>query len=76
MHTRADEPALQFPDGENEENDTFDGGWFTGRVPLTSIRLPLGGFAGVDLAVIHEIKLLFDQTPSGSLFMSDIEFVR
>ena len=76
VHTRADEPALQFPDGENEENDTFDGGWFTGRVPLTSIRLPLGGFAGVDLAAIHEIKLLFDQTPSGSLFMSDIELIR
>ena len=76
VQTRVDEPALHFPVGYKEKNDTFDGGWFTGRVPLTSIRLPLGGFSGVDLAAIHEIRLLFDQIPSGSLFLSDIEFVR
>ncbi len=76
MPTRVDEPALRFPDGYEEVNDTFDGGLFTGRVPLTSIRLPLSDFAGVDLAAIQEIKLLFDQTPSGSLFMSDLEIVR
>ena len=76
VHTRVDEPALRFPDGNTEENDTFDGGWFTGRVPLTSIRLPLGDFSGVNLAEIRQIKLLFDQTPSGSLFISDLELVR
>ena len=76
VHTRVDEPALRFPDGENEENDTFDGGWFTGRVPLTSIRMPLSDFPGVNLAEISAINLLFDQTPSGSLFISDIELVR
>jgi hypothetical protein len=76
IHTRVDEPALRFPDGYNEVNDSFEGGLFTGRVPLTSIRLPLGGFTGVDLAAIHEIKLLFDQTPGGSIFISDIELLK
>ena len=76
VHTRADEPALRFPDGYEEENDTFEGGMFSGRVPLTSIRIQLRNFAGVDLSEIREIVLLFDQTMSGSLFMSDIEFVR
>jgi hypothetical protein len=76
MRTREDEPALRFPNGYEEDNDTFDGGMFTGRVPLTSIRMPLSGFTGINLSEISEIVLLFDQTTSGSLFMSDIEFVR
>jgi hypothetical protein len=76
VHTRADEPALRFPDGYEKEDDTFDGGWFTGRVPLTSIRIPLSNFSGVNLAELSEIILLFDQTPSGSLFISDLELVR
>ena len=76
IHTRADEPALQFPVGNHVENDTFEGGWFTGRVPLTSIRILFHNFSGVDMSEIHEISLLFDQTPSGSLFMSDLELLR
>lgn len=74
--TQADEPALRFPEGYEVENDTFDGGMFAGRVPLTSIRIPLSGFAGVNFSEIREIVILFDQTTSGSLFMSDIELVR
>ena len=76
VYTRATEPALHFPVGNQEKNDTFEGGWFTGRVPLTSIRMPLSDFTGVNLSEIREITLLFDQTPSGSLFISDIEIVR
>jgi dienelactone hydrolase len=76
VQTRAAEPALRYPDGNKEKNDTFDGGLFTGRVPLTSIRAPLGDFPKVNLAEIREIVLLFDQTPSGSLFISDLELVR
>jgi hypothetical protein len=76
VHTRIEEPALRYPDGYKEENDTFDGGWFTGRVPLTSLRMPLSGFAGINLAEIREMILLFNQTTSGTLFMSDIELVR
>lgn len=76
VRTRAGEPALQFPLGEIEENDTFKGGMFTGRVPLTSIRIPFNDFVGVNFAEIREINFLFDQTPSGSLFISDLELVR
>jgi hypothetical protein len=76
VRTRVDEPALRFPDGYEEENDTFEGGMFTGRVPLISIRILLPDFTGVDLSAVHEIALLFDQTASGSLFMSDLELVR
>ncbi len=43
---------------------------------MTSIRLQLDDFSGVDLSVIREIVLLFDQTPGGALFLSDLELVR
>jgi hypothetical protein len=76
VRTQTDEPALRFPEGNKEENDTFEGGWFTGRVPLTSLRVPLQDFKGVDLTNIQEISLVFDQNPSGSLFISDVELVR
>jgi len=76
VRTQTDEPALRFPEGNEEENDTFEGGWFTGRVPLTSIRVPLQEFKGVDLTNIREISLVFNLNPSGSLFFSDIELVR
>ncbi|MCL4857850.1 MAG: hypothetical protein KJZ93_00520, partial [Caldilineaceae bacterium] len=74
--TRPDEPALQFPAGVVEKSEFFEGGLFTGRVPLTTIRLPLSAFEGVDLATIVEIALVFDQAPSGSLFLGDVEVVR
>jgi hypothetical protein len=53
-----------------------EGGLFSGRVPLTTIRLPVKDFAGVNLSDIREIALVFDRTPSGSLFMGDVEVVR
>ncbi|MBP1693217.1 MAG: exported protein of unknown function [Chloroflexi bacterium] len=76
VHTQADEPALQFPVGNEVENDTFEGGWFTGRAPLTTIRMLLHDFTGIDLSAIREITLLLDQSPSGTLFISDLEVVR
>lgn len=74
--TRSDEPALRFPPGTMEENDSFEGGLFTGRVPLTSIRIPFASFAGIDLSQIGALILSFDQTASGALFISDLELVR
>ena len=74
--TRPGEPALAFPPGEMRELSATDPGFFTGRVPLTAIRLPLDSFAGVDLSDIAEIALLFDQTPSGALFLADLEWMR
>lgn len=73
--TRPNEPALIFPPGQAEEDSIFDE-LFTGRAPLTTIRLPLSAFDGVDLSQIAEIALLFDQTESGSLFMGDVEWIR
>ena len=74
--TRPAEPALQFPPGVLEDDPLFAGGHFTGRVPMTTIRLPLSASTGVNLADIREMALVFDQTPSGSLFVGDVEWVR
>ena len=76
VHTRPDEPALQFPIGEVETDQGIEGGLFSGRVPLTTIRLPVQDFKGIDLGDIREMALVFDQTPGGSLFISDLELVR
>ena len=73
--TRPDEPALAFPAGLAEE-DEFTGDFFTGPVPMTTIRWTLSSFDGVDLTDIGEIALLFDQTASGSLFLGDLEWAR
>ncbi|HSN74888.1 MAG TPA: hypothetical protein VL334_07330 [Anaerolineae bacterium] len=74
--TRPDEPALRFPPGEMQEVSATETGFFTGIVPLTTIRLPLVSYAGVDLSDIAEIALIFDQTPGGALFLADLELVR
>jgi hypothetical protein len=76
VSTRSDEPALRFPPGFVEPLVEGESIFFTGLVPLTTIRLPLSAVAGVDLTDIREIALLFDQTPSGTLFIGDLEWVR
>ena len=73
--TRPDEPALAFPAGVARE-DEFFGEVFSSLVPLTTIRLPLDGFAGVDLSDVTEIAILFDRTASGNLFLGDLELIR
>ncbi len=73
--TRPDAPALRFPIGATESDVLFDE-LFLGLAPLTTIRLPLADFAGVDLTDVVEIALVFDQTPSGNLFLGDLELVR
>jgi hypothetical protein len=73
--TRPDEPALAFPAGLVEK-DEFSGDFFTGPVPMITIRWRLSDFDEVDLADIGEIALLFDRTASGSLFLGDMEWVR
>ena len=74
--TRPDEPALGFPPGVFQDDPALGAGFFVSPVPLTTVRLPLSAFTGVDLTDIREIALEFDQTRSGSLFISDIEMVR
>ena len=77
VQTRPDEPALIFPPGEMQGVSATETGFFTGIVAAD--HHPAGverTSAGVDLANIREIALLFDQTPSGSLFVGDLEWVR
>lgn len=74
--TRPGEPALSFPPGLMQDDSSLETGFFTGLVPLTTIRLPLSDFAGVDLSQVGEIALIFDQTPSGALFLADVTAVR
>lgn len=76
LQTRPDEPALAFQPGEMQGVSATETGFFTGRVPLTTVRLALSDFAGVDLSDIAEIALIFDQTPSGVLWVADVELVR
>ncbi|MFN8499671.1 MAG: hypothetical protein U0641_17600 [Anaerolineae bacterium] len=72
--TRPNEPALGFPVGEVRDDSTF-GKMFTGRAPMTTIRIPMSSFSGVDLSQVREVALVFDKTPSGSLFLGDVELV-
>ncbi len=46
VQTRPDEPALAFPAGEMQEVPDTTTGFFTGIVPLTTIRLRLGWLRG------------------------------
>ena len=66
---------LAFPQGEIQEDAFFAPGIFTGVVPLTTLRLPLRDFAGVELTDVRELALLPDATPSGTLFVADVELV-
>ena len=76
LPARPDEPALAFPAGETVEDDLFEGGLFSGRVPLTTLRFDLASAQGVDLEAITEASLVFDQASSGALFLADFEFVQ
>ncbi|MFQ4139583.1 hypothetical protein PGN35_025040 [Nodosilinea sp. PGN35] len=41
----------------------------------SALRIPLGQFAGVDLAALTSVELVFDQAASGRLHLASIEFV-
>ena len=71
-----DEPALQTINGEFREDEVFPPGVLDAVVHLTTVRVPLAAFAGVDLSDIDEVALVFDQTPSGTLFIADVEVTR
>jgi hypothetical protein len=74
--TPADKPALQYPVGQIQESFLGQGERFTGRVVPSTVRFDLANFTGVDLSAVREVALVFDQTESGNLFVSDLEFVR
>ncbi len=41
----------------------------------SALRIPLGQFAGVDLAALSRVELVFDQVPQGKLHLASVEFV-
>lgn len=71
-----DEPALRFPPGKMKSDEVVPEPYFTGRVPLTTIRVPLEEFSDVDLDDLAEVALVFDQSDSGTLFLADLEFAQ
>ena len=70
------EPALQTINGEFREDDFFPPGILDAIVHMTTVRVPLASFTGVDLGDITEVALVFDQTVSGTLFVADVEVAR
>ena len=51
--------------------DTWDN-----HVVLSSIRIPLAAFSGIDLNNVQSIALLFDATDRGAIFLTDLELLR
>jgi len=67
---------LAFPPGARQPNDHFEGDLFTGHVVMRHVQIPLEAFEDIDLVNISEIALLFDQAPTGALFIADLELVK
>jgi uncharacterized lipoprotein YbaY len=64
-------PALTYRPGAP---DTKIYGW-SGLAPMSSIRIPLSAFDGVDLSRVNTIALALDGQPTGSILMADLEFL-
>jgi hypothetical protein len=43
---------------------------------LTSVRVPLADFRGIDLARVARVQLVFDRTPAGAVTLTDVELQR
>ena len=72
-----DEPALAYPYGATitfEERP--DVPLWDNNLLLSSIRVPLTEFAGIDLSDIQSVALVFDATGSGTVFVSDLELLQ
>lgn len=67
--------ALQPPTTEVRDADQ-PSPYLRGNAPLVAVRVPLASFAGVDLAQIASLTLVFDQSERGALFVTDIELLR
>jgi hypothetical protein len=67
--------ALEYPPGVRQPNEIFEGDRFTGHVTMHMVRIPLQAFGDIDTSNIAEIALIFNQTPSGALFVADLEAI-
>jgi dienelactone hydrolase len=66
-------PALAFPAGELRTQG--DASLWTGFTPLSSVRIPLSAFEGIDLSRIAGLAFSFDGPESGAVRIADLEFV-
>ena len=74
--TLKDEPAFAFPAGKKGFDDSIKVDTWDNHVILSSIRVPLTAFSGVDLSNIQVISLVFDAIDSGAIFVTDLELLR
>jgi hypothetical protein len=72
----ANEPALAFPAGKKGFDDVLNLDTWDNHVILSSIRVPLSAFTGVDLNDVRSVALVFDATDRGAIFVADLELLR
>lgn len=70
-----EEPALAFPAGEKGFDEFFNMETWDNHVILSSVRIPLSAFSGIDLTDVQTISLVFDATDSGAIFLTDLELL-
>ena len=44
------------------------------KTTLNALRIPLEAFSGVDLSKLTQLELIFDQTPVGTVQLTDLMF--
>lgn len=69
-----DVQALEYIDGVLEITNIFEEEvcFWSNPTPLTTIKLPMNIFKGVDLNNIQEVSIIFDKTDTGSIMISKI----
>ncbi len=65
-----------FPLGNRGFDNTFELDTWDNHVVLSSIRVPLTAFSGVDQGNVQSIALVFDATDRGAIFLTDLELLR
>jgi hypothetical protein len=65
--------GLAFPAGELRTQG--EASLWTGFTPLSSVRIPLSAFQGVDLSRVAGLAFSFDGPNSGAVRIADLEFV-
>ena len=66
--------ALSMTPGTIEQTEVFDLilKYWSLRTPLDTLWVPLNQFKGIDLTQLETVKLIFDQTETGALYIESI----
>lgn len=65
-------PALRYQQGELLCDDNWDGGkeyYYSTFTPLSTLKIPLESFSGIDFNSLVSISLSFDKTEGGSIMI-------